>query len=140
MSLSNFCKPVPIFLFINIIALLLSFNFSADAIAKQTKENIKKSNVHLVDTWNLEFVRKIKKNWVRDPGLSELNKSLEAIVLLKIAKTGELIQILWEKESGSDLFDECVMKTINKSAPFHPLPKGITDYDICIIFSPMGLK
>ena len=49
---------------------------------------------------------------------------MEAVVLLRIRKDGTVLETRFIKPSGNKLFDESVLKAIEKSKPLPPLPEG----------------
>ena len=65
-----------------------------------------------VETW-------IKSNWTY-PDVQEI----EATVLVKIRKDGTVLETRFIKPSGNKLFDESVLKAIEKARPLPPLPEG----------------
>jgi colicin import membrane protein len=65
-----------------------------------------------VETW-------IKSNWTY-PDVQEI----EATVLVKIRKDGTVLETRFIKPSGNKLFDESVLKAIEKASPLPPLPEG----------------
>lgn len=69
---------------------------------------------------------KIKSNWVLPTFLIKGAKSLEAIVVIKIARDGHIVEKQFEKKSGNGLFDQSVEEALNKSDPLPPLPPGYT--------------
>lgn len=71
-----------------------------------------------------EVWERIKNNWILPTFL--LKEGTEAIVVIKIAKNGAIIDKFFEKKSGISLFDESVMEAISHSAPLPPLPEGYT--------------
>ncbi len=64
---------------------------------------------------------KVQQVWVLPP-YDKRNGKLEAIVVLKIARTGHILGFEFEKKSGDDNLDESVARAIRKSDPLPPLP------------------
>ncbi|KPJ66930.1 MAG: hypothetical protein AMJ45_03425 [Syntrophobacter sp. DG_60] len=69
-----------------------------------------------------EIWEKIKNNWILPTFL--LKDATEAIVVIKIAKNGDIIDKFFEKKSGIPLFDDSVMEAISRSTPLPPIPEG----------------
>jgi colicin import membrane protein len=65
-----------------------------------------------VETW-------IKRNWTY-PDVQEI----EATVLVKIRKDGTVLETRFIKPSRNKLFDESVLKAIEKAKPLPPQPEG----------------
>ena len=71
-----------------------------------------------------EIWEKIKGNWVLPTFLLKGKEAVEAVVVVKIAKNGDIIDKFFEKKSGISVFDESVMEAIDHSSPLPPLPQG----------------
>lgn len=63
---------------------------------------------------------KIKKNWTLPAALMPKN-NVETIIEVRIAQSGALEYIDFEKRSGNGYFDESALRAVKKSAPFPPL-------------------
>jgi colicin import membrane protein len=70
----------------------------------------------------------IKGNWAY-PASMERRKDLEAIVVLTVKSDGSITQKRFEKRSSSPLFDDTVMKAIERSNPLPPFPEGYNRSD-----------
>jgi colicin import membrane protein len=68
---------------------------------------------------------KVKKNWALPSALMPKEK-VETIIDVRIARSGTMEYIGFEKRSGNAYFDDSALKAVNKSAPFPPLPEWIT--------------
>ncbi|WP_158508778.1 cell envelope integrity protein TolA [Thermosulfidibacter takaii] len=66
------------------------------------------------------LVSRIQLNWSLPEGIT--NK--EAIVSVKIDRSGRLVHLALEKSSGDALFDESCLRAVRKSFPFDPLPSA----------------
>ncbi len=67
----------------------------------------------------------IESNWVYPPALLGLaKKDLEAVVILKIKRSGQIIKFWFKKKSNDTIFDTSIIKAIKKSNPLPPLPEG----------------
>lgn len=81
----------------------------------------------------------IRQNWVFNDILARMDKNLECRVLVKILKSGEIRDIIFETRSGNPYLDESVKRAILRSNPLPVLPMGLRSYDIGFVFSPRGL-
>ncbi len=61
-----------------------------------------------------------------------INKNLETIISVRIAKDGTLFVLRFEKKSGDRIYDKYVMDTVRKASPVIPPPK---EMEIGIRFS-----
>jgi colicin import membrane protein len=62
-------------------------------------------------------VSRIKEQWIYP---ESVDKELLAVVIIKIAKDGNITIDKIEKSSGNPLFDRSVLRAINKSSPLPP--------------------
>jgi len=69
-----------------------------------------------------------------------MNQNLEVRILIKILKSGEIRDIIYETKSGNRYLDESAKKAIKKANPLPALPGGMRSYDVVVIFTPKGLK
>lgn len=63
---------------------------------------------------------KVKRNWSLPAALMPKN-NVEAIIEARIAKSGAVEYIGFEKRSGNSYFDESALRAVRKSTPFPPL-------------------
>jgi len=84
---------------------------------------------------------KIKNNWILPPTLSP-KENIEAIIAVRINRSGALEMASFEKRSGNRYFDDAALKAIKRSSPFPPFPNRLTDtsIDIGIRFHPSQLR
>jgi TonB family protein len=52
---------------------------------------------------------------------------LRARVVLKISRTGEVLQANLSQSSGNALFDNAVLSAVKKASPFSPPPEAVRD-------------
>lgn len=71
--------------------------------------------------YEYELEKQIKSNWTPPYGKA----SRQVTVYFKIAKDGTLLENSVKNSSGSSEFDRSVIKAVENSAPFKPLPKEI---------------
>ncbi|MCG8566421.1 MAG: TonB family protein [Desulfobacterales bacterium] len=82
----------------------------------------------------------IEQNWVFNETLARLNQNLETRILIKILKSGEIRDIIFETRSGNQYLDESAKKAIQRANPLPGLPLGLSSYELVIIFTPKGLR
>lgn len=76
--------------------------------------------------YQMEVERKIKSNWSYAVALlgPESRKALEAIVVVKVKSNGKILKF-WVKERSSNvMFDQSVIKAVERSDPLPPFPEG----------------
>lgn len=66
------------------------------------------------------IVKRIRQEWVFP---ESLDRNLEAIISIKIAKDGSIKIDRIEKSSGNQLFDRFALRAINKASPLPPPPQ-----------------
>lgn len=87
-----------------------------------------------------ELGLRIRENWVFNESLARVDRNLEVRILIKILKSGEIRDIIFETRSGNPYLDESAKKAIMKINSLKPLPAGMYSYDLGLIFTPEGLK
>ena len=93
-----------------------------------------------IDLYKIVLGSEIEQNWVFNDILARLDQDLEVRILIKILKSGEIRDIIYETRSGNHYLDESAKKAIKKTNPLPPLPSGMRSYDVVVIFTPKGLK
>jgi colicin import membrane protein len=78
------------------------------------------------DLYRVEVEDWIKSNWSYPVGLlsPSSEKDLETIVVLKVKSDGHIMSSTVAKRSANVLFDQSVLKAIERSDPLPPLPAG----------------
>lgn len=66
------------------------------------------------------IIKRIRQEWVFP---ESLDRNLEAIISIKIAKDGSIKIERIEKSSGNQLFDRYALRAINKASPLPPPPQ-----------------
>ena len=76
--------------------------------------------------YRLDVENRIKSNWSYPVALTSLKKQkdLETIVVLKVKKDGKIIRHWVNKKSRNIIFDQSVLKAIERSNPLPPFPEG----------------
>jgi len=92
--------------------------------------------------YQAEIQYQIQKNWAFSQQLAGDNTQLEAILAIKILRSGEIEDIWFDKKSGNTYLDESAYKAIVKSNPLPALPNDYMHpfYKIGLRFGPKGLK
>ena len=76
--------------------------------------------------YQMEVERRIKTNWSFPVALQSPkdSKDLEAIVVVKVKSNGAILKSWFEKRSASTIFDQSVLRAIERSDPLPPFPEG----------------
>jgi TonB family protein len=93
-----------------------------------------------MDLYKMVLGSEIEQNWVFNETLARMDQHLEVRILIKVLKSGEIRDIIYETKSGNRYLDESAKKAIKKANPLPPLPAGKRSYDVVVIFTPKGLK
>jgi len=98
---------------------------------------VRKKTLELLDIYNAEIWHRIQKNWAFSKEMARGRTDLEAIIIVKVMKKGEIRDVWFEKRSGNAYFDDSVSKAIKKSDPLPPLPEGYLNpfYEVGIRFN-----
>jgi colicin import membrane protein len=83
-----------------------------------------KKALDLLDIYNAEIWHKIQKNWAFSEEMARGQRDLEATIVVKIMREGEIRDIWFERRSGNGYFDDSALKAVKKADPLPPLPKG----------------
>ena len=86
-------------------------------------------NQSRTNDYNRFIWSKIKKNWTL-PATLMPKKNVETIIEVRIAQSGALEYIGFEKRSGHSYFDESALRAVKKSAPFPPLAGWVNSRSI----------
>ena len=92
--------------------------------ASSSTDNQSRTNDYSRFIWS-----KIKKNWTLPASLMPKN-NVETVIEVRIAQSGALEYIGFEKRSGNQYFDESAMRAVKKSVPFPPLAGWVTSRSI----------
>jgi TonB family protein len=93
-----------------------------------------------LDFYKMVLQSAIQQNWVFNEMLAGLDQNLEVRILIKILKNGEIRDISYETRSGNPYLDQSAKRAIQRANPLPALPKGMTSYDVVVIFTPKGLR
>ena len=79
--------------------------------------------------YQMEVENQIKGNWSYPVAVQDLKK-LQAIVVVKVKQDGAILESRFKERSGNAIFDQSVLKAIEKSDPLPPFSEGyIKSYD-----------
>ncbi len=107
------------------------------------KAGMSRKSLELINIYNNEIWRhKIQKNWAFSQEMARGNTELEAVIIVKIMRNGEIRDLWFEKKSGNTYFDNSALKAVNKSDPLPPLPAGYIGpfYEVGFRFNLSELK
>jgi len=96
-----------------------------------------------IDLYKLVLGSSIEKSWQNTNDFDELAKldqDLDTRIQMEILKTGEVVNVSFEKASGNKYLDESAKQAVLRLSPLPPLPKGMESYKVIVMFSPRGLK
>jgi colicin import membrane protein len=101
------------------------------------RSGVSKKTLELLDIYNAEIWHRIQKNWAFSEEMVQGRTDLEATIIVKIMRGGEIRDIWFEKRSGNSYFDDSVLKAVKKSDPLPPLPEGYLGpfYDVGFRFN-----
>jgi len=105
-----------------------------------SQKGVGKKGYKPIDLYNLVIGSTIEQNWVFNDILAKMDQELEVRILIKILKSGEIRDIIYETKSGNRYLDESAKKAVKKANPLPSLPAGLHAYDVGLIFTPRGLK
>ena len=74
-------------------------------------------------SYYLNISERIREKWVLPVEIIGEKKDYSAIIGIKIDRNGKMLGTELEESSGNRVFDDSVLKAIEKSAPFPPLPQ-----------------
>jgi TonB family protein len=97
----------------------------------------KAESLQLMDIYHAEIWHHIQKQWAFSNQLAQGKTNLEATIVAKIMKTGEIRDLWFEERSGNDFFDDSVLRAMKKASPLPPLPEGYSNpyYDVGFRFN-----
>jgi len=109
-------------------------------IKQNSSPSYEKKGYKPIDLYKMVLGSAIAQNWVFNDILARMNQNLEVRIIIKILKSGEIRDIIFETRSGNRYLDESAKKAIKKANPLPELPAGMRSYDLLIGFTPKGLK
>jgi len=83
----------------------------------------------------------IQKNWALSEKLAGDIQNAEAHLVITIAPSGEIVDILFAKRSGNAYLDESAYRAVKKANPLPPLPAGLkSSLTVGLYFTPAGVQ
>lgn len=73
--------------------------------------------------YQMEVETRIKGNWSYPVALQD-SRNLEAIVIVEVKENGTILKSRFIQRSSNAMFDESVLKAIERSDPLPPFPEG----------------
>jgi colicin import membrane protein len=94
-----------------------------------------------VQIYQMQVESVIKSNW-HYPVATDSQKDREAILLLTVKRDGAILSSRFDKRSQNALFDESVIKAIERSNPLPPFPESLrrTHEEFVIRFNLMDFQ
>ena len=80
----------------------------------------------IIRIYQMEVEQRIKSNWSYPVALlgPESRKALEAIVVVKVKSNGKILKFWVMERSSNVMFDQSVIKAVERSDPLPPFPEG----------------
>jgi len=92
------------------------------------------------DIYKAQISYQIERNWALPDSLAGGGRELRSVVMIRILPDGHIDKVWFEQESGNRVLDESAYKAVIKADPLPPLPQGLNEYVIGLVFTPMGLN
>ncbi|AQV01682.1 cell envelope integrity protein TolA [Desulfococcus multivorans] len=92
------------------------------------------------DIYKAQISYQIERNWAFSANLAAGRKDLKTILVITILPTGKIQNLWYEQRSGNNFLDQSAYNAVMKSDPLPPLPKGLSEYTIALVFTPTGLN
>ncbi len=70
-----------------------------------------------------EIWRRVNASWILPEEVIASGEDFMTVVVVRIGKDGQLLDMKLERSSGNRLFDQSCLRAVKKAAPFPPLPK-----------------
>lgn len=83
---------------------------------------------------------RVTLNWAYSSLEGTGSQRLEAVVMIRIAANGEILETWYEKKSGNNRLDDSAFNAIRKSNPLPKLPPGEKEHIMGIRFTPQGVN
>ncbi len=100
-----------------------------------------KTSTDIERIYTAEVAFHIKKNWAFSEQMAGGEKNLTNEVVIRIARSGDIDEIWFDRRSGNSYFDDSTYKAILKSSPLPTIPDEIqAPLTLGFRFNPDGLK
>ena len=86
--------------------------------------------------YQMKIFERIMANWSYPVAIanSKKNKNPEAVFIIRVRKDGTIMDYSFKKRSSNTIFDQSVLKAIERSDPLPPFPPGyLKTYDSIVI-------
>lgn len=93
-----------------------------------------------IQIYQSQVTQTLRNNWVFQERFAGDTRGLESRVVMQIMPDGEIRDVWFDKRSGDDYLDESAYKTVMKSDPLPPLPDGMPQYALMVVFTPSGVQ
>jgi TonB family protein len=70
---------------------------------------------------------RIRASWVLPEGVAARDDRLVTVVGIRIASTGEIVDLRIERKSGNIYYDQSALRAVRKASPLPPLPSDIEE-------------
>lgn len=91
------------------------------------------------DVYKAQIRYKVEQNWAFSDSPARKGP-LRAVVVARIGPDGGIRDVWFEKRSGNTLLDDSAYRAVMKANPLPPLPPGLSDYTIAMVFTPSGIQ
>jgi len=83
----------------------------------------------LMSQYYSQIWSRVRQNWALPQSILA-DRNLEAILDVRVLRSGQVTEIRFEKRSGNSYFDQSAYRAIRKADPFPPLPSWIQDSSV----------
>ena len=83
----------------------------------------------LMSQYYAQIWSRVRQNWALPQSILA-DRNLEAVLDVRVLRSGQVTEIRFEKRSGNSYFDQSAYRAIRKSDPFPPLPSWIQDSSV----------
>ena len=94
------------------------------------------------ESYLVEIAMIIRQNWLFTPQLIRERGDVKAYVAMTIQPDGSVSNIVFDRKSVSEYFNDTVFKAIEKSSPLPPVPEEVSRraLKIGLVFTPQGIE
>lgn len=94
------------------------------------------------ESYLVEIAMIIRQNWLFTPQLIRERGDVKAYVAMTIQPDGSVSNIVFDRKSVSEYFNDTVFKAIEKSSPLPPVPEEVSSraLKIGLVFTPQGIE
>ena len=94
------------------------------------------------ESYLVEIAMIIRQNWLFTPQLIRGRGDVKAYVAMTIQPDGSVSNIVFDRKSVSEYFNDTVFKAIEKSSPLPPVPEEVSRraLKIGLVFTPQGIE